>query len=240
MRDIESQIERAEELLEELEDSAKEDLTQKNVSEKTRNLTQEILVKMRTVFDQTMRKFYELHIEPTLSSSDKKRARVYFPIVPKQIDLLPFLGRGMMKELDITHSAVYNLLDSVQPYKPGYEWMTHFKVYANERHIRLTPQKRVESKRLVLGGDTANISIGEGAKIVLGRGASIRIGGKRISGGQSISTKSKTVRGDPGIAKLERWISFTFEETGINSINLCKTVVIEGKKIVTEFLSKLA
>ncbi len=237
LRDIESQIDRAEELLKELEDSAKDDLNTKTISEKTRNLTQEVLVKMRSVFDQTMRRFYEIHIESTLSSSEKKKARIYFPIVPKQSDLLPFLGRGMMKDLDKTHGDIYSLLDSVQPYQPGYEWMEYFKKYANERHIQLTPQKRVESKRLVLGGDKARISLGEGAKITLGKGASITIGGKRILGGQTISTESKMIKGDPGIAKMERWVSFTFENSKINSLNLCKTVVVEGRKIVSDLLS---
>ena len=239
MRDIESQIDRAEELLKELEGSAKEDLNKKKVSEKTRNLTQEILVKMRSVLDQTMRRFYEIHVEPTLSSSEKKKVKIYFPIVPKQNDLLPFLGRGMMKDLDKTHSDIYSLLDSVQPYQPGYEWMAYFKIYANERHIRLTPQKRVESKRLVLGDDKARISLGEGAKIILGKGASIRVGSKRILGGQTISTGSKTIKGDPGIAKMERWVSFTFENSKINSLHLCNAVVVEGRKIVSDLLSKL-
>lgn len=237
MRDIKSQIERAEELLEELERSANKDLNTKKVSEKTRNLTQEILVKMRSVLDQTMRIFYEIQIEPALSSSGKKKARVYFPIVPKQSDLLPFLGRGMMKDLHKTHSDIYSLLDSVQPYQSGYEWMEHFKKYSNERHIRLTPQKRIESKRLVLGGDKARISIGEGAKITLGKGASISIGGKRIFGGQTISTESKMIVGDPGIAKMEKWVSFNFEKSNINSLSLCKTVVVEGSKIISELLS---
>lgn len=240
VRDIESQIDRADELLEELEASVKVDLNSKGVSEKTRNLTQEILVKMRSVFDQTMRKFYEIEIKPALSKSEIKKARVYFPIVPKQSDLLPFLGRGMMKDLDKTHSDVYSLLDSVQPYQTRYAWMEHFKKYANERHIRLTPQKRVESKRLVIGDEKTKISIGEGAKIVLGRGASIRVGGKRIFGGQTISTDSKEIRGDPGIARMELWVNFLFENSTINSLNLCKTVAVEGRKIVTDFLSKLA
>lgn len=239
LRDIESQIDRAEALLKELEDSAKEDLNTKKVSEKTRNLTQEILVKMRSVLDQTMRRFYEIHIEPALSSSEKKKARIYFPIVPKQSDLLPFLGRGMMKDLDKTYSDIYSLLDSVQPYQPGYEWMAYFKKYANERHIRLTPQKRVQSKRLVLGDSKTRIILGEGTKIILGKGTSIRVGSKRILGGQTISTESTMIKGDPGIAQMERWVSFTFENSKINSLNLCKTVVGEGRKIVSDLLSKL-
>lgn len=239
MRDIESQIERAAELLKELEASLKVDLYSKRVSEKTKNITQEILVKMRSVFDQTMRIFFEIKIEPTLSESDKKKARVYFPIVPKQNDLLPFLGRGLMKDLDKTHSDVYSLLNSVQPYQKRYAWMEHFKKYSNERHIRLTPQKRVESKRLVIGDKKTKIIVGEGAKLVLGKGASIQVGDKRILGGQTISTDSKKIRGDPGITRMEIWVSFYFENSTINSLNLCKTVVVEGGKIVIDFLSKL-
>ena len=100
-------------------------------------------------------------------------------------------------------------------------------------------QKRVESKRLVIGDSKTRIILGEGTKMILGKGTSIRVGRKRILGGQTISTESKMIKGDPGIAKMERWVSFTFENSKINSVHLCKTVVVEGKKIVSDLLSKL-
>ena len=49
--DINSQIDRASKILKELKQSANNDLAQQNISDETRNLTQEVLVKMRSVFD---------------------------------------------------------------------------------------------------------------------------------------------------------------------------------------------
>lgn len=89
--DIKSQIERAKELLTELEKSANTDLSRKEVSDRTRNLTQEILVKMRSIFDQSMYKFFEKSISSKLSDEEKERAKVYFPIISKKTDLTRFL-----------------------------------------------------------------------------------------------------------------------------------------------------
>jgi len=47
--DIKSQIDRAKELLSDLQESANNDLNKKEVSDKTKKLTQEILVQMRSV-----------------------------------------------------------------------------------------------------------------------------------------------------------------------------------------------
>ena len=76
--DIQSQLERAKELLQELEKDCNSDLQTKNVSGKTKNLSQEVLLKVRHLLDQSIYKFFEKHYLPNLPDSDKKSARVYF------------------------------------------------------------------------------------------------------------------------------------------------------------------
>ena len=55
--DIQSQLERAKELLQELEKACDNDLQAKNVSGKTKNLSQEVLLKVRHLLDQAVYKF---------------------------------------------------------------------------------------------------------------------------------------------------------------------------------------
>ncbi len=81
--DIQSQLDRAKELLQELGNACDDDLRAKDVSGKTKNLLQEVLLKVKHLLDQSIYKFFEKHYLPNLSKADKKSAKVYFPIVLK-------------------------------------------------------------------------------------------------------------------------------------------------------------
>lgn len=135
----------------------------------------------------------------------------------------------MIKDLEKTHPHVFAFIDSVQPYNLTYDWMEHFSKFANEKHIRLTPQKRVESKTLSFGYG--------GARIEMGEGTSISFGGKIIRGGQTIDVNSDKIYSDPNIdVKKEVWVSFNLGDSNINAIWLCKKVVEDGEKIINNFL----
>src|SRR3989338_158507 len=121
--DIQSQLERAKELLQELEKTCNSDLQAKNVSGKTKNLAQEVLLKIRHLLDQAVYKFFEKYYLPNLSESDKKSAKVYFPIVNKREDLKAILGRAKMTNLEIDYPNFYQFIDSVQPYNTEYVWL---------------------------------------------------------------------------------------------------------------------
>lgn len=235
-KDIESQIDRAKELLEELKACAKKDLAKKAVSTKTRNLTQEILVKMRSVFDQSMYQFFDKKISPTLTKKEKDNARVYFPLVSKKGDLKSVLGRSMIKDLDSTNPKIFNFLDSIQPYNKDYEWLKHFSKFANEKHIRLTPQKKKETKSIFVGKRGTGFRITGNAYIDMGPNTSMSIGGKKIEGGQRISPDSDFIRGDPDLdVKKEKWVSFTLANSKVNAVNLCESIVNKGEKIIHDF-----
>jgi len=235
-QEIKAQIDRAKELLDALRESCNQDLQSHTISDKTKNLTQEILVKMRSVFDQSMYKFFNEKITPNLTADKKDKAKVYFPIVLDKNSLKSTLGRGMMSDFEQNYPAVFNFLESVQPYADKYKWMEAFSNFANEKHIRLTPQKRVESKRLTISSGGASMSIGQGASISIGSGASISLGGRRITGGQKIDADSNIIYGDPNLdIKKEIWVSFTLADTNINSLWLCEIVITEGEKIISDF-----
>ena len=235
-KDIESQIDRAKELFDELKASTKKDLAKKTVSAKTRNLTQEILVKMRSVFDQSMYQFFDKKISLTLTKKEKDKARVYFPIVSKKGDLESVLGRAMIKDLDSTNPKIFNFINSIQPYNKGYEWLEHFSKFANEKHIRLTPQKKKETKSIFVGKRGTGFTMTGNASINMGDKTSISISGSNIYGGQTISPDSDFIRGDPDLeVKKEKWVSFTLANSKVNAVNLCKDVVNKGEKIIGDF-----
>jgi hypothetical protein len=106
-QDIQSQLDRAKELLQELESTCNIDLQAKEVSGKTKNLTQEVLLKIKHLLDQSIYKFFEKHYLPNLTEADKKSAKVYFPVVSKKEDLKSVLGRAKMGDLETSHQDFY-------------------------------------------------------------------------------------------------------------------------------------
>jgi hypothetical protein len=236
--ELSSQFVRARELQQDLIKSITNDLSDELVSTKTRNLTQELLVKIRSILDQVMYSFFENEILPCLDESEKKKAKVYFPIVSKKGDLKSVLGRFKVKDLDQTHPNIFNFLESIQPYNKNYEWLTYLVQYSNEKHIRLTPQKRIEHKRLSMGSNGAGITLTGGASISLGRGASISIGGRRIYGNQVITPDSNHIFSDPNLdIKKEKWVAFVFENSNINVLKFCEISINKTEKIINDFLN---
>ncbi|MBR9704650.1 hypothetical protein GOV12_04510 [Candidatus Pacearchaeota archaeon] len=227
--DIKSQLERAKELKKELEKSCNKDLKSKTISNKTRNLAQEILIKIRSILDQTMYQFFKKEIIPILSQDEIKKARVYFPLVSKKENLTSALGRSMIKSLDKTHPKIYSFLVSVQPYNKDYSWLNNLSKYANEKHIRLTPQKRTEIKRtIVTNNKGGSVSWGQGVRF--GKGVSIM--------GAPVNPVTQNIEPTPNVeSKTEVWVSFLFSDSNVNVLWLCNKSIEESEKLIKEFFS---
>ena len=228
--DIQSQLERAKELLQELEKACDNDLQAKNVSGKTKNLSQEVLLKVRHLLDQAIYKFFEKHYLPNLSDSDKKSARVYFPIVSKKEDLKSVLSRAKMGDLETSHQDFYGFIDSIQPYNTDYLWLKHLADYSADKHIRLTPQTKTEMKKVTVSRGGGSVSWGSG--VTFG-------GGVSVMGVPIDPTTQMPVPNNVAETKVENWISFLFEGSSVNVLWLCKKSVEDGEKIVKKILEFL-
>lgn len=226
-QDIQSQLDRAKELLQELEKACNYDLQAKDVSGKTKNLSQEVLLKIRHLLDQSIYKFFEKNYFPNLSEVDKKSAKVYFPIVPTRDNLKSVLGRVKMGNLDVAHQNFYKFLDSIQPYNQDYLWLGHLATYASEKHVRLTPQVKVETRRVTVSNGNGSVSWGPG--VTFGGGVSVM--GVPINPVTQMPVPNNIVE-----TKVENWVSFLFEGSDINVLGLCKISVDEGEKIVKKVL----
>lgn len=228
--DIQSQLERAKELLQELEKACNSDLQAKNVSGKTKNLSQEVLLKVRHLLDQVVYKFYEKHYLPNLTDSDKKSARVYFPIVSKNDDLKSVFGRAKMNDIETSHQDFYKFIDSVQPYHQDYLWLQYLAHYASEKHVRLTPQTKTETKRVTVSRGGGSVSWGSG--VTFGGGVSVM--GVPIDPATQMPVPNNIAE-----TKVENWISFLFEGSNVNVLWLCKKSVDDSEVIVKKILEYL-
>jgi len=115
----------------------------------------------------------------------------------------------------------------------GHKWLPAFMDLTNEnKHQRLTPQERRESKELRISGGGASMSLGQGASISVGSGASISIGGAIIRGGQSFDVnRPPLVEG--GRVDVITWISFHFDN-GEPVIPLLEAALQGVRQIVNE------
>ncbi len=230
--DIKSQLDRAKELKKELEESYNSDLKSKIVSDKTRNLTQEILTKIRSLLDQAMCKFFEKEIAPSLSNENKNKARVYFPLINKKEYLIPLLGRAEIKNLEISHPTIFSFLESVQPYNANYQWLNDLSKYTRERHIRLTPQMIKEETETILGKGVRVRTSGSGKVTMRG----CLINGIPVNSEDVSKTPLKNF--DPRLnVKRTKWISLTFEGTNIDVLQFCSCSIVESEKIINHFSS---
>jgi len=226
-QDIESQLDRAKELLQELEIACNNDLRTKDVSGKTKNLSQEVLLKIRHLLDQSIYKFFEKYYFPNLSETDKKSAKVYFPIVSKKEDLKSVFGRAKMDDIEIKYQNFYKFIDSVQPYNHDYLWLKHLTDFASEKHVRLTPQTKTETKRVTVSRSGGSVSWGPG--VIFGSGVSVM--GVPIDPATQMPVPNNVAE-----TNVENWVSFLFEGSAVNVLGLCKKSVEDGESIITEIL----
>ncbi|PIP52556.1 hypothetical protein COX09_00840 [Candidatus Beckwithbacteria bacterium CG23_combo_of_CG06-09_8_20_14_all_47_9] len=226
-QDIQSQLDRAKELLQELENACNTDLQAKDVSGKTKNLSQEVLLKVKHLLDQSIYKFFEKQYLPSLSDLDKKSAKVYFPTVSKKEDLKSVFGRAKMGDLETRHQDFYKFIESVQPYNQDYFWLKHLASYSSEKHIRLTPQIKTETKRVTVSRGGGSVSWGPG--VTFGGGVSVM--GVPIDPATQMPIPNNVAE-----TKVENWVSFLFEGSDVNVLGLCKKSVEDGEKIIKKVL----
>ena len=213
--------------MQDLEIACNNDLQAKNLSGKTKNLSQEVLTKIKHLLDQVIYKFFEKHYLQNLSEVDKKSAKVYFPIVSKKEDLKSVFGRAKMSDLETKYGDFFNFLDSIQPYNQDYLWLKYLANYASEKHIKLTPQKKTEIKRVTVSHSGGSVSWGPG--VTFGDGVSVM--GVPINPATQMPVPNNVVE-----TKIENWVSFLFDDSDINVLWLCKKSVEDGEEIITEIL----
>ena len=176
-------------------------------------------------------------------SSSKAKPKIYFPYATASQDRATFEKSGRIEACIPGISAsrpdiVQSLLDMQHFGSHGYTWLPDFMELTNEnKHERLTPQVRRESKELRISGGGASIGIGQGASISVGSGASISIGGAIIRGGQTFGVGNPP-RVEGGKVETITWVSFNFESTGRPVLPLLEAALEATSQIVTELSDK--
>lgn len=193
---------------------------------------------LRSALDFAARGLFERY-----GSSPKSSPKIYFPYATASQDRATFEKSGRIETcipgLGASRPDVVQSLLEMQHFGSyGYTWLPDFVDLTNEnKHERLTPQIRKESKELRISGGGASIGIGEGASISIGPGASISVGGAVISGGQTFGV-GKPPRVEGGKVETITWVSFNFDSTGRPVLPLLDAALKGTRQIITELSGK--
>jgi hypothetical protein len=106
-------------------------------------------------------------------------------------------------------------------------WLKHLTNYASEKHIRLTPQIKTETRRVTVFCGGGSISWGSG--VTFGDGVSVV--GVPIDPATQMPVPNNIAE-----TKIENWVSFLFEDSDVNVLWLCKKSVEDGEKIIKKVL----
>jgi hypothetical protein len=231
--ELESIFERADELLQDLENEYQKCLKSQNVTKRAQNLTHEVLDKLRSALDHAMARAWLKYVAPNLSEKNKQRARVYFPITNDLDSLHSTLGRGCMSDLDKTCKNLYIFLLDKQPFSnQENRWLDLLTKIAGEgKHVQLTPQARTETSRISVSGHGGEVSWDP---------SSVKFGG---AGGVSIlgapiDPNTQRIVPTPGVTeRVEVWVSFILEGYGVNALGFCKEACQKTKALIEEIVA---
>jgi hypothetical protein len=220
-RDIDALLSRARKDLEVVERDYRDSLHRKVVSADLRIDIKNLCENLRSALDYLAQDIRERHC------SAAKKARFYFPILPdrKQFEArmeewFPGLGK--------VAPALWTLLESLQPYQQGYEWLNHFnRVNTENKHGQLVEQTRVETPRVT-------VTTPGGGQVSWDPRA-VRFGNGVFVGGVPVDPHTQLPVPHPSI-QVEKvvWVDFVFAGLGVSALALLQTALDGVTKITAD------
>ena len=229
--ELEGLLDRADELLSDLEDEFRNCLQDQNVTVRAKNLADEVLGKLRMALDHTMSRAWGKYIAPNLSEGERKRARVYFPIARDLDSFRSTLGRGCMADLDKVEKDLYDFILSQQPFSSENNlWLDLLAAIAAEgKHVRLTPQKRTETRLMkVSRPDVGSVSWGP-SSVKFGPGVSVM--------DAPVDPGTQRIVPTPGVTEqVEIWVSLVFDGYGVNALAFGREACQKTRALIEEMV----
>lgn len=232
--DAKALVEHASKELPKLERAYEDSLLQKEVQSALKIEIKNIMENLRSALDFAARGLFDKY-----GSSTRSDQKIYFPYALLSQTKTEFHSKKRIeKSIPGIESRpdIVAKLDSYQHYsKPANRWLPLFMELNDEnKHERLTPQTREETRELILESGGASVSLGEGASIRMGTNTSIRMGNMVIPGDQEISVDRPAQYIGGGSQKRIIWVSFKFESNSELVIPFIKNSIEKTRVIVNE------
>ncbi len=203
--------------LKNIEQQYREALTSKTVPISLQIDVKNFMENLRSALDYIAHDIYEKII-----GSIPPEKNVYFPYGQTENNFKSAIGSNL-PNLTSLNPDIYNLIESVQPYKNGDDWIFQFCQIVNEKkHNTLTPQKVTETGTTTTAS-TKNVSMtmpinNPHFKVHQSQNVKITLGGIPVKlSDQGIEPLA------PGLQiTITKWVSFQFSTTSIEVLPFLK------------------
>jgi len=197
-----------------------------------------LMENLRSVLDYTAHDIYEDICKPYQQKSGKTDpSNIYFPYGKNENDFKASIGR-FLPDLEILSPSIYKLIESFQPFASNNSWLYDLCSINNEnKHDKLTPQTREEIETYTVSGPRGSVSTitnNPNIKVTSEPGA-VEIFGVPV---QFTPEGIKTAPSDLKHKKTI-WVSFIFEGTNINVLNLLNNVLLGIEDLTASIYKEL-
>lgn len=146
--------------------------------------------------------------------------KVYFPYGEENKTFKLRLNQTGLKKLEGKNKEVYDIIESIQPFRNGDNWLVVLCKLTNEnKHSQLTPQERLDG--MALSGNGKPYIVVDNKSTVIFENCIIEgepIGLLCFAGGQAYSSKNLSETN----LNLVDWTDFVFSDFNISVIDLLK------------------
>lgn len=223
--EILSLLDRADSLCSELETEYNKCLESKDVSLLARNLTHEVLEKCSNALDQLMAYSVESR---NLLPQNGSRPRGYFPAAKDEAAFRSTMGQWHLVDIDQRDSDFALILRRFQPFSADSNgWLLTLRNLAAAKHTGLRPQTVWEEQRVTVTSPQGGMVSWRPGVTFSG---DVRVMGVPIDPRTQLPVKNNVVT-----TRVERWVSFVFDNTDLNALFFCRLSVRSTRNIVSEF-----
>lgn len=223
--ELKSEIERAEELYQQLKVECEKRMLEESVHPRILNLAVEVLVKLRSILDHIANDVFEVTVKSGLDLADAEKVKVYFPVADDEQSFRSQLGRSKFTELETNSPAIFKIIRDAQPFvSSDNHWLAILRDLSNEgKHVQLVRQVRQVTKRTTVTGSGGSVAWTNG--VTFGQGVSVM--------GAPIDLRTQNIIPTPGIqSKTENLISFVFPVPGVNVLGFLEEAITKTEQLV--------
>ena len=197
-----------------------------------------LMENLRSILDYTARDIYEDICKIHRQKSGKSDpSNIYFPYGKNENDFKSSIGRSL-PDLEILSPSIYELIKNVHPFACNNSWIYDLCAINNEnKHDKLTPQTREETGTYTVRGPSGSVSIminNPNVSVTSQPGAVKTFGVPAQFTPEGIKTAPSNLQHEKTI-----WVSFVFEGTNINVLNLLNNAVPGIESLITSIYKEL-
>lgn len=197
-----------------------------------------LMENLRSILEYTTHDIYEDICEPHCRKLGKRVPRnIYFPYGRTENDFKSSIANSL-PDIEILSMPIFTIIKGVQPFISSSPWICDLCSINNEnKHDRLTPQSREEVETYTVEGNQGSVSVivnNPNVQVTSQPGAVSIFGVPAQFTPEGIKTAPSNLR-----HKRTIWVSFVFEGTTINVMNLLNSAVPNVKALANSIYEEL-